>query len=89
MLDAVLLAEAKDHANWAGLAKLAESLPDGEAKDAFTEAVERVLPQEDEHLGWATEARNQLIAAQAESKAVQTVGEAAEKAVERIQAWLA
>jgi hypothetical protein len=88
MLDAVLLAEAKDRANWVCLATLAESLPDGDARAAFTDAVNQVLPQEDEHLGWASDTRCTMISAQARSRAVQAVGEATEKLVDRIKSWL-
>jgi hypothetical protein len=85
MLDAVLLAEVKDHANWGCLAALVETLPDGETRDAFTDAAGAVQPQEDEHLGWASETRCELISAQATSRAAQVVGEAAETASSRIK----
>jgi ferritin-like metal-binding protein YciE len=88
MLDAVLLAEAKDHANWGCLAALTENLPEGDLHDAFTGAVNQVLPQEDEHFGWASETRCKLISAQATSRAAQVVGEAAETVVSRIKKWL-
>jgi ferritin-like metal-binding protein YciE len=88
MLDAVLLAEAKDHANWGCRAVLTESVPAGDIHDAFTSAVNQVLPQEDEHFGWASETRSKLISAQATSRAAQVVGEAAEKVISRIKKWL-
>ncbi|HEY8543638.1 MAG TPA: ferritin-like domain-containing protein [Acidimicrobiales bacterium] len=88
MLDAVLLAEAKDHANWSCLSQLVESLPEGEVRDAVAEAVQQVEPQEDEHLGWATEMRCTLVSAQAKSKAVQVGGETMEQLVARVQSWL-
>jgi ferritin-like metal-binding protein YciE len=88
MLDAVLLAEAKDHANWGCLAALVETLPEGEVRDAFTEAVDAVLPQEDEHFGWAADTRCKMISAQATSRATQVVGEAAETIVSRVKNWL-
>jgi rubrerythrin len=88
MLDAVLLAEAKDHANWGCLAALVEHLPDGEIRDAFTEAVETVQPQEDEHFGWASDTRCKMISAQATSRATQVVGEAAETVISRVRNWL-
>ena len=44
MLDAVLLAEAMDHANWSGLAQLADGLPEGEVRDAVRAAVDAVEP---------------------------------------------
>jgi len=88
MLDAVLLAEAKDHANWTCLARLTADMPDGKIRDAFSQAVDTVAPQEDEHLGWATETRCKVVSAQAKSRAAQVVGEAAETIVSRIKKWL-
>ena len=88
MLDAVLLAEARDHANWGGLAALAEQVPDGPARDALRAAVETVLPQEEEHFGWAADMRSKLISAQAGSRGLQVVGAKAEELVARIEGWL-
>jgi rubrerythrin len=88
MLDAVMLAEAKDHANWSGLSKMVDMFPEGDVRSRVREAVAQVEPQEDEHLGWATDMRCQLVAAQAKSKAVQAVGETAEHIVARIKSWL-
>lgn len=88
MLDAVLLAEAKDHANWAGLAALTELTPEGPARDALRTAVEAVLPQEEEHFGWAADMRSNLIIAQATSRGLQVAGAKAEKLVARIKSWL-
>jgi hypothetical protein len=85
MLDAVLLAEAKDHANWAGLSQLVDVMPEGEVQDAVREAVERVEPEEDEHMGWARDIRIKLISAQVRSSAVQSVTAKAEETVARIQ----
>ena len=88
MLDAVLLAEAKDHANWGCLAALAEGMPTGDIRDAFTNAVDQVLPQEDDHFGWVSETRCKLVSAQATSRAAQVVGEAAETVISRVKKWL-
>jgi rubrerythrin len=88
MLDAVLLAEAKDHANWGCLEALAERQPEGDIRSAFLEAVQTVRPQEDEHLGWASDMRCKLVSAQASSRAVQLAGEATEKVVASIKSWL-
>ena len=85
MLDAVLLAEAKDHANWSGLSELVDVMPEGEVRDAVREAVQRVEPEEDEHLGWAQDMRTKLIAAQVRSGAVQSVTTKAEEMVARIK----
>jgi rubrerythrin len=87
MLDAVMLAEAKDHANWTCLARLAADTPEGDVHKALADAVDTVAPQEDEHLGWATETRCKMISVQAKSRAAQVAGEATEKIVERIKSW--
>lgn len=84
MLNAVVLAEAIDSANWETLAVLADSLATGEVKDAMGRAVEQVLPQEAEHVGWARDMRQQLILLQARSKAMQTVGLSASALVDKI-----
>lgn len=84
MLNAVVLAETIDHANWETLAALGEACPDGPVKDAVVRAVEQVLPQEAEHHGWAVETRQTMILVQARSKALQTVGVAMETAVAKI-----
>jgi hypothetical protein len=54
-------------------------------RDAVQEAVDRVEPEEDEHLGWAQDMRTQLISAQVKSGAAQTVTAKAEEMVARIQ----
>jgi rubrerythrin len=61
MLDAVFLAETIDHANWTTLAALTERLPAGDLRRAFEAAVDEVEAQEDEHLGWARDTRQQLV----------------------------
>jgi rubrerythrin len=88
MLDAVMLAEAKDHANWSGLSQLVDSFPEGDIRARVREAVAQVEPQEDDHLGWAQETRTKLISLQVESGAMATVGAKAEEAVARIKDWL-
>ncbi|HEX7095249.1 MAG TPA: hypothetical protein VF183_05165, partial [Acidimicrobiales bacterium] len=62
MLDAVALAEAKCHANWQFLAKLAVSLPEGTVRDVLEEAVDDVQAEEETHLDWAESMREQLVA---------------------------
>ena len=88
MLDAVMLAEAKDHANWSGLSQLVDTFPEGQIRDHVRRAVERVEPQEDDHLGWAQETRSKLIALQGKSSAMATVGAKAEEMAARIKDWL-
>lgn len=67
MLDAVLLAEALDHANWKALSELTTQLPEGSARDAFAAAVDQVGPQEDDHLRWVLDMRQQLSMLQAKT----------------------
>lgn len=87
MLDAVMLAEAKDHANWSGLSQLVDTFPEGEIRDHVRRAVERVEPQEDDHLGWAQETRTKLIALQVSSGAMAAAGAKAEEMVARVKGW--
>jgi rubrerythrin len=56
MLEAVLLAEWKDQANWKALKALADRLPDSAPAQAIRRAVEQVDPEEDEHVRWAQQA---------------------------------
>jgi ferritin-like metal-binding protein YciE len=88
MLDAVLLAEAKDHANWSCLSKMADTLPEGDVRAAFRAAADRVEPQEDEHFGWANDVRCKLVSAQASSRTAQLLGAKAEELVAAIKSWL-
>jgi hypothetical protein len=45
MLDAVLLAEAKDHPNWSSVAGVVDDLPADNVRDAFQAAVDEVESQ--------------------------------------------
>lgn len=85
MLDAVLLAETIDHANWVALQTLGHDLPDGDLKDQFTNIVDEVLTEEDDHLGWARETRLRMITLQAKSRTLAAAGATAERLVEHIQ----
>lgn len=87
MLDAVMLAEAKDHANWSGLSRLVDTFPEGEVRDHVRRAVGQVEPQEDEHLGWAQDMRSKMIALQVQSGAMATMGAKAEEMVARVKDW--
>jgi hypothetical protein len=60
-------------------------MPAGEVRDAVREAVERVEPEEDEHVGWAQHMRTKLISAQVRSGAVQSMTAKAEEMVARVQ----
>lgn len=87
MLDAVLLAETIDHANWSTLSQLVESIPAGEVRQRVERAVEEVEEQEDEHLEWAREMRSRMIRMQATSSTAQTLGAKAEEMVETVRGW--
>jgi hypothetical protein len=60
MLDAVLLAETIDHANWQAMGKITEMLDEGPVKTAFQAAVDEVEAQEDEHVTWAHDMRMKM-----------------------------
>lgn len=85
MLDAVLLAEAKDHANWSCLAAMVEDLPGGDERDALQLAVDDVEVQEDEHLQWARDMRCSMISLQSRSGPTSTLPMKAEEIVSRIK----
>lgn len=65
VLEAVLLAEAKDHGNWDLMRQLGEFMAAGDLRDAMVAAVDEVLAQEEEHYGWAEVARAELLYARA------------------------
>jgi hypothetical protein len=87
MLDAVLLAETIDHANWELIGQLVPSLPEGEVRDAFQAAVEEVGAQEDEHLGWAKETKAKMVLLQAQSEPMAKAGAKVEELVETVRGW--
>jgi hypothetical protein len=60
MLEAVMLAEAKDRHNWQLLAQLAAQMS-GELGTEFAAVVAEVLAQEEEHYGWASQTRAALL----------------------------
>jgi len=61
MLEAVALAEAKDHANWELLVQLATAMAEGPVRSQLEAVGAEVLAQEEEHYGWAREARARLL----------------------------
>jgi rubrerythrin len=63
LVDAVFIAESVDHGHWKLVAKLTEQMPEGALRDAFQAAVDEVEQQEDEHLAWATNVKEQLVIA--------------------------
>jgi len=82
MLDAVVLAETVDHANWQAIEQIGSELPEGADKEAFLEATNQVRPQEDEHLSWALNKRAQLIHLQATRPLIASMAATAESAIE-------
>jgi len=89
MLDAVFLAESMDHANWQLLATLAEGLRDTEWYEPIRRAVEEVEPQEDEHLGWATDTKARLVTSLASTDQSPSKSRTVEEATAQIKHWLA
>jgi rubrerythrin len=85
MLDAVVLAETRDHANWSFLAQLVAELPEGDARDALARAVGQVEPQEDQHLAWAQETRSKMMMLQAKSKIMATAGAKVEEVTAKVR----
>jgi rubrerythrin len=61
MLEAVLLAETKDRANWELLAELSGLMADGDVRDQLEAAATEVLVQEEEHHTWAMATRAGLL----------------------------
>jgi hypothetical protein len=88
MLDAVLLAESMDHANWTALTELSADLPDGAMKEAFVAAVTEVGGEENDHLTWARDTKTSLIRLQARSRMMAAAGAKAEQLVETVRGWL-
>jgi ferritin-like metal-binding protein YciE len=85
MLDAVLLAEAKDHANWSCLAGMVDDLPDGDVRDTFQAAIDEIEVQEDEHFRWAQDMRCRMISLQATSGPTSSLALKAEEMMARIK----
>jgi hypothetical protein len=85
MLDAVLLAEAKDHANWSCLAGMVDDLPDGDVRDTFQAAIDEIEVQEDEHFRWAQDMRCRMISLQATSGPTLSLALKAEEMMARIK----
>lgn len=65
MLESLVLGETKCRADWQMLRMLLEQVPEGEQRDALAEAVDQAESQEDEHIGWATSAWQQMIMGEA------------------------
>jgi rubrerythrin len=87
MLDAVLVAETIDHANWSSLSDLVAQLPAGTTKDSATAVVSRVMEQEDDHLEWARTTRARMTMLQAQSSTAAAMSAKAEELVETVRGW--
>lgn len=61
MLEAVMLAEAKDHANWELLSQLAGAMAPGEVRTQLEAVTGQVLAQEEEHHRWAHNTRAEML----------------------------
>jgi rubrerythrin len=85
ILEAVVLAETKCHADWTLVQKLTEEMPKGEARAAFQAAVDQVEEQEDEHIRWARDTWENMILLQARSTLVQKGVAMAEKAMHKVK----
>lgn len=87
LLDAVLLAETIDHANWSNLEQLVDHLPEGDARTALSGAVARVEDNEDEHLRWAKETKAKLTLMMARSEGTPKVGSTVEELTAKVKSW--
>jgi hypothetical protein len=87
MLDAVVLAETLDHANWTALAHLVLELPPGAVRDRFDEVVAEVLAEEEEHLQWAHDTRLKMVTLQASAEGVTSSSGRSEELAARIRSW--
>ena len=70
MLEAVMLAEAKDRANWELLAQMAAGWPPARCATSSRPSP-RVLAQEEEHYTWARDTRAEMLFALATGGAVE------------------
>jgi len=88
MLDAVLLAESMDHANWQLFAKLVPRLPAGDLREQFEAAGDEAEPQEDEHLAWAKATKERLTLVQVQETTTSSLADEAEELSARVKNWL-
>ena len=70
MLEAVMLAEAKDRANWLLLSELGAQLTDQNLAPQFQSVTAQVLSEEEEHYTWAADTRATLLMSLATGTAV-------------------
>ena len=86
MLDAVLLAEAKDHANWSCVAGVVDDLPADNVRDAFQAAVDEVEVQGNEHLRWTQDMRCHMVSLEPTSGPTSSSALKAEAVIARVKA---
>jgi ferritin-like metal-binding protein YciE len=70
MLEAVMLAEAKDRGNWLLLAELAAQMAAGDLRTQFETVTADVLAQEEQHHTWASDTRTRLLLSLAVGEAI-------------------
>lgn len=87
LLDAVLMAEAMDHANWGTLTEMVTIMPEGPLRAAFLTAASAVDAEEDEHLNGARSTKAQLTMLQARSEMMARAGTVAEEMMDRVKGW--
>jgi rubrerythrin len=74
MLEAVMLAEAKDRANWEMLTQLAAQMADDGLRRQLERVTEEILTQEVEHHSWARDTRAAMLIGRAGGEAM-SIGE--------------
>lgn len=74
MLEAVMLAEAKDRANWLLLSELGAQLTDKKLRSQVEAVTAEVLEQEEEHYTWAADTRATLLKSLATGNVAPTSG---------------
>jgi hypothetical protein len=84
-LEAVVIAEHKCHDNWALLAQLGEALPDETARAAVRTAVAAVVPQEENHVRWATDTYAEMALVNAQHPAASGVMGAVERVAHKVK----
>jgi hypothetical protein len=89
MLEAVMLAETKDHADWHLLAGLVDEVPDGLVRDALAAAVQEVEPEEDDHVGWTHDMWTKISMLQAKSSMTMKLADFTEKAMASLRRAIA
>jgi len=75
MLEAVMLAEAKDRANWELMAQLPAQMTDGALRTQMETTASEVLAQEEEHYTWARDTRAEMLFAMATAGSVPVSGD--------------